>query len=281
MSDSLVRQINKTQVMPNALAVWHLGQEGVVIKGNSQRILYFDLYLSHSVEELADSEEGKFKRNFPPPIDPTHITNADNLFITHHHLDHLDPHTIVPLYQASPHMKIVVPYPHQRILLDLGLAPENIIPVKAGEAYCFDNIEVYPLAAMHEQFEQDQEGNDHYVGYVVKMDNICFYHAGDTLVYPELIQQLKEHQIDIAYVPINGRDYFRNRQGIIGNMNYREAIELVSEIQADIVIPCHYDLFEENYENPSHFVDYLYRYYRQQKFKMMVPGELFYYLKTK
>jgi L-ascorbate 6-phosphate lactonase len=274
MSDELLEQMNDTDIIKGSIAVWHLGQEGVAVKGSAQQVLYFDPYLSNYIEEM----DG-LRRNFPIPLDPSRITNADLVFISHHHLDHLDPKTIGPLAKASPQSKFIVPAPHVSILYELGISGERIIPAKANEQLQINGIIIYPFAGKHEEFEVDQNGDHSYLGYIVEINNICFYHAGDTLVYPELIQQLKHREIDIAYLPINGRDYFRNKKEIIGNMNFREAIELVAEIKVDTMIPCHYDLFDMNFENPSYFVDYLYRYYPRQKFKMLVPGERFYYLK--
>lgn len=272
--DSLLNQIDKTVVKENSLALWHLGQESIVIKGKSEKILYFDPYLSNSIEE-----SGGPPRNFEPPLDPSMITNVDYLFITHQHPDHLDSDTIGPMSQASPQAKFIVPAAHVNVLKEIGIEASRIIPINAGTTKQVDGMNIHAFAGKHVEFEVDAAGNHAYLGYVVEMDGICFYHAGDTVIYPELIEQVKKHTIDIAYVPINGGDYFRTRQGIIGNMNHREAIEFTVEIGADLMIPCHYDLMEENYENPSYFVDYLFKHFRDQKFKMMIPGERLLYLK--
>lgn len=76
--------------------------------------------------------------------------------------------------------------------------------------------------------------------------------------------------------PINGHDWKRFNQDLMGNMTYREALDLCDYAKTDYVVPLHYDLFDNNTENPAFFVDYLYRKYRNQKFKMFVPGEVMY-----
>ncbi|MGP4079218.1 MBL fold metallo-hydrolase [Pseudalkalibacillus sp. R45] len=272
--ESLHEQINQTKVPSEALAIWHLGQESAVIKGTSDRILYFDPYFSNSIEE-----SGGFSRNFEPPLKPEEVTNADYVFITHHHLDHLDPNTLVPLSESSPRAKFVIPRAHLKYVERLGINRSRIIPMNSGETEVLDELKIIALPGKHEEFAMDSEGNHYYLGYIVELDGICFYHAGDTIIYPELIQEVKKYKIDAAYLPINGRDYFRTEKGIIGNMNYREAIEFSVEINVDLMLPCHYDLMDENFENPSYFVDYLFKHYRNQKFKMMVPGERMLYLK--
>ncbi|WP_180953679.1 MBL fold metallo-hydrolase [Bacillus sp. T33-2] len=273
---NLVQQIDGCNVQKNSLLITHMGQEGVAIKGESGRVLYFDLYLSDYVKEV-DPES--CPRNFPPPVLPAEISNANYYFITHHHLDHLDPVTVKEVSKASPKCIFVIPKAHVSILKNLGINDSRIFPVNAGKVYIIDGIKFHVLACKHEEFETDSDGNHFYVGYIVYLDGICFYHAGDTLVYSELINEVKSHQIDAAYIPINGRDYFRNEIDLLGNMNYREAVHFIQSIHVNVFIPCHYDLFEHNYENPSYLVDYLYQKDRTQKFKMMVPGEKYYYVR--
>ena len=47
-------------------------------------------------------------------------------------------------------------------------------------------------------------------------------------------------------LPVNGRDNFRERQGIPGNFTLEEAIQLCSEAQISTMIAHHYGMFEFN-----------------------------------
>lgn len=85
-------------------------------------------------------------------------------------------------------------------------------------------------------------------------------------------------KIDLALLPINGRDYYRGSRNIVGNMNYREAAEFAATSGFETVIPLHYDLFAGNAENPGYFVDHLYRHFPEQKFHMMARAERFVYV---
>lgn len=275
---ALDEEIRETQVIKDAAAIWHLGQEGLILKGNSQRVLVFDPYLSDSIADAAGN--GQLIRNFPAPLAANRIDFANYVFITHHHEDHLDPATLAPLAKASSKAKWVVSKAHQGALLELGIQEDQFLFASPGEPILEPGLEIHAILCKHEEFEYDAAGHPFYLGYLVKFDGICFYHAGDTVLYSDLMKALQPHSIDIAYIPINGRDFFRNEQGILGNLNYREAVELAAVIQPDLLIPCHYDLFKENYENPSYFVDYLFHRLRYQKFKMMMPGEQLYYLKV-
>jgi L-ascorbate metabolism protein UlaG (beta-lactamase superfamily) len=73
------------------------------------------------------------------------------------------------------------------------------------------------------------------------------YLAGDTSVTQELIDTLTLlRPITTAILPVNERNFFRDRRGIIGNMSVRESFLLADEIGVKTVIPVHWDMFEAN-----------------------------------
>ncbi len=89
-----------------------------------------------------------------------------------------------------------------------------------------DETIIQPIPAAHEELETDEQGYHRYVGYLIKLNGVTVYHAGDTVVYEGLADRLRKESIDLGLLPINGRDAFRNSRGIVGNMDYREAAEL-------------------------------------------------------
>ncbi|MFD2612321.1 MBL fold metallo-hydrolase [Paenibacillus gansuensis] len=272
----LIDQINRTEVPSDGMAMWHLGQESMVFKRGGL-IVYIDPYLSNSIDEMY----GGAPRSFPTPVEPNQVTNADYVFITHEHADHLDPVSIKGIAEGSPGARFVVPAPFKQNLTDLGISPERMILAYAAEPIKAEGLEVTPVACMHEQFEQDEKGHHKFLGYVFDWDGLVLYHAGDTVIFPELIEQLKPLRIEVACLPINGHDFRRNNQNLAGNMTFREAADLTEEIGADLVVPMHYDLFAFNTDNPAYFVDYLHRAYPDQPFKMFVPGERMLHLSSR
>ena len=76
------------------------------------------------------------------------------------------------------------------------------------------------------------------------------YHSGDTLWYQGMVDQIRPYEIDVAMLPINGRDPKRK---VAGNLGCVEAARLGVAIRADLVIPCHYDMFTFNTANPKDF----------------------------
>lgn len=81
--------------------------------------------------------------------------------------------------------------------------------------------------------------------------DVRLYHAGDTIHFEGMETTLRELAVDVAMLPINGRDPGREARGIVGNLTEREATWLAKEIGAGVVLPMHYDLFERNRGYPS------------------------------
>jgi L-ascorbate metabolism protein UlaG (beta-lactamase superfamily) len=76
------------------------------------------------------------------------------------------------------------------------------------------------------------------------------YHSGDCVPYDGLVDRVRNRNIDIALLPINGRDPAR---GVAGNFSAAEAAQLGKRISAGLVIPCHYEMFEFNTVSPDEF----------------------------
>jgi L-ascorbate 6-phosphate lactonase len=114
-----------------------------------------------------------------------------------------------------------------------------------------------PVAAKHEEFDQHPTLGYPYLGYVLRLGGLTIYNAGDTIPYEGLVETLQPLAIDLAFLPINGRDYFRTSAGTIGNCDYREAAELATAIGVDTAVPVHYGMFAGNTVPPGHFISYL------------------------
>jgi L-ascorbate metabolism protein UlaG (beta-lactamase superfamily) len=80
----------------------------------------------------------------------------------------------------------------------------------------------------------------HSVGYVLGAEH-RIYHAGDTIVTDDLQAALQALRIDVALLPINGRDATRERRGIVSNMDAAEAVELTLAVGATRLVAYHWD----------------------------------------
>jgi L-ascorbate metabolism protein UlaG (beta-lactamase superfamily) len=100
--------------------------------------------------------------------------------------------------------------------------------------------------------EQDENGDHRFIGLIIQVGKWTIYHSGDCIPYDGLVDRLRNWAIDIALLPINGRD---PRRGVAGNFFAEEAAQLGKQINAGLVIPCHYEMFKFNTASPDKFVN--------------------------
>lgn len=272
----LAYEISQTNIYGESIAFWNLGQAGILLKGKEEDgLLCIDPYLTHSIEDR--NPETEFKRAFPPVVDPAMLHDLDGVLVTHDHDDHLDLPSIKEIARVSE-SRFGIPAPLIS-LVEGQVENKSIHPTKDGESFMIKGFKITPISSAHPDCKTDSLGNHVFLGYLIEVNGIRIYHSGDTFVTSELIEKVKKLKPHVAFLPINGGDYFRTSRGIIGNMNYREAADFSAMVGIDLIVPIHYDMFPNNRENPAYFVDYLFHHYPNKKFHMMVPGERFIYHK--
>jgi L-ascorbate 6-phosphate lactonase len=275
---SLVQQINGLTVPQGTLALWGLGQSGFVMKGG-ETIVYIDPYLSGQVGEGGRTASGRRPRQFPPPLSPGEATNAQWVFCTHDHHDHTDPETLGPLAHVSPHARFIGPSSSREVFRSLAISDDCILVPPIDAPQTFGPLTFTAIPAAHYDLERDAQGGYLYLGFILHLNGVTLYHAGDTILYDGLVERLRQSVIDIACLPVNGRDGWRERRGMIGNLDGREAAELAATIGADVLIPMHNDLFAANHVTPAVLADCLDRTYPRQKYHWLQPGELYFYIR--
>ena len=158
-------------------------------------------------------------------IDPFRITgysnDADYIFITHSHYDHFSKEDILKIKKNST--IIVITQDLYNEVINLGF--NNILVVSPNNSYEVDGIKFSTVPAYN--INKDFHKKDYnWVGYILNIDNNILYIAGDTDNIPE-IQNIK---CNIAFVPVGGTY----------TMNYKEASDLIKEINPDLAVPTHY-----------------------------------------
>ncbi|MBI3911436.1 MAG: MBL fold metallo-hydrolase [Armatimonadetes bacterium] len=244
--DALVADVQAAATAPGRAFFWWLGQQSWIVKAGSH-VLYFDPYLAHHPA-----------RQTPPLLRPDQITHADWVLCSHDHIDHIDPDAVPGIAAASPQALFVAPRPHERRMRDLGIPPERLRLLSHGESLAERGTCIRGLKAKHEFFDEDPERGFPYLGYVVEVGGVSIYHAGDTLLWEGLIAELRAGpSLDVAFLPINGRDAVRYRRNCLGNMTFQEAVDLAGEVRPRLAVPAHWDMFPYNSEDPQKFADYL------------------------
>jgi L-ascorbate metabolism protein UlaG (beta-lactamase superfamily) len=169
------------------------------------------------------------------------------------HTDHLDGETLIPLLTANPNLKVIVSRTNVNFAAErLQVSAERLTPIRVDDdAINVGPFDIYAIPSAHEILERDENGDYKCIGLIVQVGGQTIYHSGDAIPYEGLVETLKHWRIDIAILPINGRDSSR---GVPGNFTGQEAAELGKQINAGMVVPCHYEMFEFNTVQPEEFL---------------------------
>jgi len=153
-------------------------------------------------------------------VDPA---SADIILLTHHHTDHCNP-------ESFTHMRT-----HATVIIGPAACSDKVKglmqQIRPGDTV---NVGGATIQAVHAYNIKRQRSpgtpfhpRDTGVGYVVTLDGITVYHAGDTEPVPEMDQV---GPVDVALLPVD--DHY--------TMSAAEAFESAKRVKARMVIPMHY-----------------------------------------
>ena len=159
-------------------------------------------------------------------FDPFEIADephdADIIFITHDHYDHYSPDDIKKI--INDNTIIVVPT-GMKDMVTAAFAPNRVkavypeglteLPTMMARAtYAYNKLK--PFHPKSKKF----------VGYLITVDKVKYYVAGDTDNLPE------NHEIkcDVALIPVGGKF----------TMDYKDAAKFINTIKPKMAIPTHY-----------------------------------------
>lgn len=274
---SLKSEILRAAPSDSQAAIFYLGQESILIKQKG-RYLLFDPYLTDSVDRATAGGPVLWKRSYPSPIDPKELDFIDYVFCSHPHGDHADKETLSAIAAASEKTKFIGSAPVVSVYTACGIPQERCITALADQPFALqDDLIVTPIPAAHEQLHPTDDGSYKELGFIVDIGGIRLYHAGDCCLYDGLIERI--HQVDVGFLPINGRDYFRLSKNIIGNFDAPEAIRIAQLTGISLLVPMHFDLYDVNAVNPAYFVDCLMKSAPAQRFHIFALGEKLIYEK--
>jgi L-ascorbate metabolism protein UlaG (beta-lactamase superfamily) len=245
-SESLAERLAASET---GTSIYWLGQAGFAIATSDLRIL-IDPYLSdYLAQKYADSPYSH-ARMMAPPLRPEELQRLDFILCTHRHGDHMDPEALPQLANRNPGCKVVVPAAELSHAKELGISPSQLIPVDAGDSISLHpQLKIYPIPAAHEKHEKNADGSHHFLGYIAEVPGAVIYHSGDTIPYPGLIEILLKHKIDLALLPVNGRN--PDLAGIAGNFFLEEAIDLCRKTHIPAMVAHHFDMFAFNTLEPK------------------------------
>jgi L-ascorbate 6-phosphate lactonase len=246
--------LERLRAMPlpgGAVGLSWLGQAGFVLRSGPTTALV-DPFLSTG-----------HQRDYLSALLASNATGIDVVLCTHEHVDHFDAESAPAIAAASPQAVFVVPTPIVDMVTEVGIAADRVIGIQPGEPLDVAGLRVRAVPAMHGVTMDDAYGFGQelsgglirFLGFVVDAGDVRLYHAGDTIHYDGMEDALRPLEVDVAMLPINGRDPVREARGIVGNLSEREAAWLAGAIGASIVLPMHYDLFARNRGYPEWLVE--------------------------
>ena len=251
MSETSIERLASIELSDGEAALSWFGQASFAARGGGTTVL-LDPFLSPYDGRLHDS-----------PLAPGECVGIDVVLCSHEHVDHLDVPSIDPIATASPGAVFVVPSPIVDMVTEAGVPPDRVVGMQPGGSMEIGGLTVRAVPACHGVTMDDAYGFGEnlsggmvrFLGFVIDLGGVRIYHAGDTIHFDGMEETLAPLGIDVALLPINGRDAERERRGIVGNLDHREAAWLGSRIDAGLLVPMHYDLFARNLGFPGALVE--------------------------
>lgn len=170
-----------------------LGHDSFLLRGNG-RTVYFDPF--------------RIPSGLPP---------ADIICISHEHFDHCSPDDVEKIRQQST---VIVTEPRAAAKLS-----GQIRTLAPGESCVAAGIAIEAVAAYNTDKEFHPRSHQ-WLGFIVTLDGVRVYHAGDTDCIPEMA----EIRADIALLPVSGTYV----------MTAEEAVQAALIIRPQVAIPMHF-----------------------------------------
>ena len=177
-------------------------------------------------------------------IDPFKIdknyNDADIIFITHDHYDHYSEEDIDKVINENT--VIVIPEELLTKVLKKGINKDAIVTVEPNKKYMVQGIkfETVPAYNTNKTFHPKENG---WVGYAIELNDTRYYIAGDT----DITEENKKVKCDVAFVPVGGTY----------TMDFKEAAQLVNEIQPKVAVPIHYGSVVGTKQDAEEFIKLL------------------------
>lgn len=187
-------------------------------------------------EKIEINTQSSIRMDFDKVIyfDPYRIESekhdADIIFITHNHYDHMDTESINKI--KNERTIIVAPETMRDAIC--GIECRLHVFLNPDEESDIDNIRIKTVPAYNIEKPFHPKSNN-WLGYIITIDNTSYYVAGDT----DKTKEAEEVRCDVAFIPIGG--HF--------TMDVSEATELIRTINPKVVIPTHYGSIVGNKED--------------------------------
>ncbi|WP_436910758.1 MBL fold metallo-hydrolase [Halosimplex marinum] len=231
---------------PDTLAVWYLGCNGFILKASDDTTVFVDPY-------LGIGDPPRTVRMIPVPFEPEDVAEADAVFGTHEHVDHVHGPSQAPILANTGADYYTADAGHDVIdeedwTGEWGVSDDQLTEIEEG-----DTVEVGELT-VHVEPANDPDAI-HPVSLVFEHEAGTFFHGGDAR--PGEFEEVGEnYDIDIGVLAF----------GAVGNIQDKETgedvrtrwysdenmiIEAANELQLDTLVPSHWDMWKGMTTEPT------------------------------
>jgi L-ascorbate metabolism protein UlaG (beta-lactamase superfamily) len=160
--------------------------------------------------------------------------DADIILISHEHFDHCSPADVAKIQKDDT-----------VIVTDVASAAKlkgDVTTMRPGDRVTVQgvDIEAVPAYNVNKQFHPK---NAEMLGFIVTIDGVRLYHAGDT----DFIPEMNGLKVDIALLPVSGTYV----------MTADEAVQAAQAIELKVAIPMHYGAIVGDKSDAENFRDQL------------------------
>ncbi len=152
------------------------------------------------------------------PFQIKEIVPADIILITHSHYDHCSVKDIAKI--KKPDTVIVTEAESAEKLSG------DVRVVKPGDKITVSGVQIEVVEAYNTNKAFHPKSNG-WLGFIITVDGIRIYHAGDT----DFIPEMDNFEVDIALLPVSGTYV----------MTADEAVEAAKRLKPEIAVPMHFD----------------------------------------
>ena len=233
---------------PEGVAVWYLGCNGFVLKGNEGTTLFVDPY-------LGTGDPPRTVRMIPVPFAPEDVAEAEAVFATHEHSDHVHGASQAPILEntgaafVAPDASIRAAREDQNWEGRWQVDNEQFREVTEGDVLEFGAFTVHVV-------EVNDPDAEHPVGYVFDHPAGTIFHPGDSRPAESFAALGEQFDIDLGILAFGSAGTIPDKE--TGEPTYtqwysneNQVVEAASALQLDRLLPSHWDMWKGLTADPT------------------------------